>query len=59
MQSHARTAMSKICANHATATAPHMQVETPFSVHNCAGLIWTKTALDNAGHGKCGAQYKT
>ena len=36
-----------------------MQIETLFSVHNCAGLIWTKAALDSTGLGKCGAQNKT
>jgi len=42
----------KFCANHATSTALHMQIETPFSVHNCAGVIWTNVALDMAGLGK-------
>jgi len=37
----------QFCANHATSTALHMQIETPFSVYTCAGLTWTKAALES------------
>jgi len=49
----------KFCANHATSTALHMHCGWLSSIHNCAGLIWTKAALDSAGLGKCGVQCKT
>jgi len=42
----------KFCVDHATSTALHMQIETPFTVHNCAGVITTKAAVDTAGLGK-------
>ena len=47
------TAMSNICANHATSTAPRMWYETPFSVHNWPRPTWTKTAArsENNSHG--------
>ena len=49
----------KLFVNHTTFTALHVQIETPFSVYNCAGLTRTKAALDRVGLGKCGAQCKT